>query len=425
MRSAANISKIPDSSFMRRAATIGIALIAIGAGAEAGFGAGSQDFAAVERGRYLANAADCGSCHTVPGSSHPFSGGRPIETPFGTLVAPNITPDRETGIGDWTDDEFDAAVRQGRRRDGARLYPAMPFSYYTRMSRQDVVDIRAYLSTIEPAHNAVRADRLPFPLNIRSTMTVWDELYFKSGEFHPDSSKSAQWNRGAYLVQGPGHCGSCHTPKGWLGADKQSKALRGYTLQGWVAPDITSGLGALGSWSTDDIASYLKTGHNRNAAAAGLMAEVVDLSTSKMTDDDIKAIAVYLKDVSGPEPKAADNPDKNVLAAGKAIYQDLCSSCHAADGKGIPNMFPNLSEAATVSAKDPTTVLRVILQGAQSVATDREPTGPAMPAFGWQLGNAQIAAVATYIRTNFGKKAPAVSEGEVRKARSNLAARTN
>jgi mono/diheme cytochrome c family protein len=409
---------------MRRASAIIVGLIAIGASAEAGLGAGSQDFAKIERGRYLATAADCGSCHTNPGSKYPFSGGRPIETPFGTLVSPNITPDRETGIGDWSDDEFDAAVRHGRARGGARLYPAMPFPYYTRMSRENVADIRAYLNTIEPVHNAVRVNRLPFPLNIRLAMKVWDELYFKPGEFQPDSSKSAQWNRGAYLVQGPAHCGACHTPKTWLGGDKRADALRGYTLQGWVAPDITSGLGALGNWSIDDIASYLKTGHNRNAAAAGLMAEVVDLSTSKMTDADVRAMAAYLKNVAGPAPETA-TADRNVLAAGNAIYQDLCSSCHAIDGKGVPNLFPNLSEAATVSAKDPATVLRVILQGAQSVATDPEPTGPAMPAFGWQLDDAQIAAVATYVRSNFGKKAPPVSKGDVQKARSSLAARTN
>ena len=410
---------------MRRVPAIVVALVALGAGAGSSVGAGLQDFAAIERGRYLATAADCGSCHMSPGRDHPFSGGRPIETPFGILVSPNITPDRETGIGDWTDDEFDAAVRHGRRRDGARLYPAMPFPYYTRMSRDDVAAIRAYLRTVEPVHKDVRVNRLPFPLNIRSAMTVWDALFFKSGEFRTDSSKPADWNRGAYLVQGPGHCGACHTPKTWLGGDEEADALRGYTLQGWVAPDITSGQGALGGWSIADISDYLKTGHNRHAAAAGLMGEVVDLSTSRMTDDDIKAIAVYLKDVSGRAPEAAASPEKNVLAAGNAIYQDLCSSCHQADGKGVPNMFPSLSEVATVSARDPTTVLRVILQGAQSVATDREPTGPAMPAFGWQLDDKQIAAVATYVRTHFGKKAPAVSEAEVQKARSKRAASTN
>jgi cbb3-type cytochrome c oxidase subunit III len=410
---------------MRNASIIIAALIAAAAGTETGFSASSQDFAKIERGRYLTTAADCGSCHTTPGSDHPFSGGRSIETPFGKLVSPNITPDQETGIGDWTDDQFDAAVRQGRGRNGARLYPAMPFPYYTRMSRDDVDAIRAYLNTVEPVHNAVRSNQLPFPVNIRSAMTVWDSLYFKPGEYQADSSKSAQWNRGAYLVQGPGHCGACHTTKNLLGGDKQADVLRGDTLQGWVAPDITSGQGTLGNWSADDIATYLKKGHNRNAAATGLMAEVVDRSTSRMNDDDLKAIAVYLKDVSGKAPETAKSPEKNVLVAGKAIYQDLCSSCHASDGKGVPNMFPNLRETATVPATDPTTVLRVILQGAQSVATDQEPTGPAMPAFGWQLDNTQIAALATYVRTEFGKKAPSVSEADVQKARSKLAAGTN
>ncbi|HVX75330.1 MAG TPA: c-type cytochrome [Bradyrhizobium sp.] len=384
-----------------------------------------QDFALIERGRYLADAADCKSCHTLPGTNQPFAGGRPIETPFGSLVAPNITPDRDSGIGDWTDDEFDAAVRRGRRRDGSYLYPAMPFPYYARMSRDDVDAIRAYLSTVKAVRNEVRSNRLPFPLNIREAMMVWDRLYFKPGEFQPRADRSKEWNRGAYLVQGPGHCGACHTPKTVLGGDESTKALRGYALQEWFAPDITSGQGALADWSVDDVATFLRTGHNRNAAAAGLMGEVVDLSTSKMSDDDLKAIAVYLKDVSDGPPASAATADKAVLAAGGAIYQDLCSACHAADGKGVPNMFPNLAETATVSASDPTTVLRVILQGAQSVATDKEPTGPAMPAFGWQLNDAQVAAVASYIRDRFGKKASAVTEQQARKMRSQLAARAN
>ncbi len=407
---------------MRSALTIALAVTALGAGTcRAG---DSQDFAAVERGHYLATAADCGSCHTVPGSQQPFAGGRAIETPFGVLAAPNITPDRETGIGAWTDDQFDAAVRNGISRNGARLYPAMPFPYYSRMSREDVKDIRAYLSTIKPLSNAVRVNRLPFPLNLRTSMYVWDQLYFTPGEFRPDALKSKDWNRGAYLVQGPEHCGACHTPKTFLGGDKLSEALQGSTLQGWTAPDITSGQGPLQGWTDDDIATYLRTGHNRYAAAAGLMGEVVDLSTSKLTDSDLNAIAAYLKDVPGSAQENAGSPDKDVLTAGGAIYQDLCSACHAQDGKGVPNLFPNLAEAATVKAKDPTTVLRVILQGAQSVSTDREPTGPAMPAFGWQLDDAKIAAVATYVRNRFGK-ASAVSEGDVQKARHTEAARTN
>jgi mono/diheme cytochrome c family protein len=409
---------------MRSALTIAAALAALGAGAGTCGSGDLQDFAAVERGRYLAIAADCGSCHTVPGSDHPFAGGRPIETPFGVLAAPNITPDRETGIGAWTDDEFDSAVRHGRSRNGARLYPAMPFPYYSRMSREDVKQIRAYLNTMQPVHNAVTVNRLPFPLNLRASMIAWDRLYFTPGEFRPDTSKSKEWNRGAYLVQGPEHCGACHTPKTFLGGDKSSEALQGYALQGWTAPDITSGQGPLRDWSLEDIAVYLKTGHNKSAAAAGLMGEVIDLSTSKLTDSDLNAIAIYLKDIQGPAPESSSSPDKDMLTAGGAIYQDLCSACHAQDGKGVPTMFPNLTEAATVKAKDPTTVLRVLLQGAQTVSTDHEPTGPAMPAFGWQLDDAQIAAIATYVRDHFGK-APAVSESDVHKARSAETARTN
>jgi mono/diheme cytochrome c family protein len=409
---------------MRKRLPLALALAALAASAGPCCSQDLQDFASVARGRYLAHVADCGSCHTVPGSAHPYGGGRPIETPFGILVSPNITPDRDTGIGAWTDAQFDAAVRQGRARDGARLYPAMPFPYFTHMSKQDVRDIRAYLSTVEPVHNPVRSNRLPFPLNLRSSMIVWDALYFSPGEFHEDAMKSKEWNRGAYLVQGPGHCGACHTPKTLLGGDKSSEVLRGYTLQGWVAPDITSGQGPLGNWSTEDIATYLKTGHNSKAAAAGPMGEVVELSTSAMTDQDVKAIATYLKDVTGPGAESETSVDTNVLAAGSAMYQDLCSSCHKSDGKGVPNLIPDLTQAATVNTSDPTTVLRVILQGAQSVSTDREPTGPAMPAFGWQLDDAQVAALATYVRNHWGK-ASAVSADEVKKERASLATRTN
>jgi mono/diheme cytochrome c family protein len=409
---------------MRSALAIAAVLAAVGAGVGPSLSSDLQDFAAIARGRYLAAAADCGSCHTVPGSDHPFAGGRPIETPFGVLAAPNITPDGETGIGSWTDDEFDAAVRRGVSRNGARLYPAMPFPFYSRMSREDVRDIRAYLNTVAPVRNAVTVNRLPFPLSLRQSMIVWDYLYFRPGEFLRDASKPEEWNRGAFLVQGPEHCGACHTPKTLLGGDKPSEAFQGYALQGWTAPPITSGDGPLRDWSVDDVVAYLRTGHNKHAAAAGLMGEVVDLSTSKLTDGDLHAIATYLKGISGPSQENAARPDNGVLTAGGAIYQDLCSACHAPDGKGVANMFPNLSEAATVKAKDPTTVLRVILLGAQTVATDREPTAPAMPAFAWQLNNAQVAAVASYVRDRFGK-APAISESDVQKARTAQTARTN
>ncbi|MBV9530644.1 MAG: c-type cytochrome, partial [Bradyrhizobium sp.] len=309
-----------------------------------------------------------------------------------------------------------------RARDGAHLYPAMPFPYYARMSREDVKAIRAYLSTVAPVHNPVNSNTLPFPFDLRSSMIVWDALYFKPDEFQADPAKSKEWNRGAYLVQGPGHCGACHTPKTILGGDKTSEALRGYTLQGWSAPDITGG--PLGQWTDDDIANYLKTGHNRYAAAAGLMGEVVQLSTSRMSGDDLKAVAAYLKDRSQVAAPTEAAVDQNVLAAGAAIYKDLCAACHRQDGQGVPQLFPSLPATATVATSDPTTVLRVILQGTQTVATDSEPTGPAMPAFGWQLDDEHVAAVASYVRNHFAH-APGVSVDEVKRAREALATRTN
>ena len=215
-------------------------------------GIDKQDFNQIERGRYLAIVGDCAACHTLPGSGHDFAGGRSIETPFGNLVAPNITPDPATGIGAWTDDEFVNALTKGTGRHGERLYPAMPYTYYTRVTRDDALAIRAYLEHRFRRAQPVKADQLPFPLNMRVSMAVWDKLFFKPGPFEPDHGKSAQWNRGAYLTEGLGHCGMCHTPKNVLGADETSKALQGYALQGWFAPNITNDpRRGLGSWSVD------------------------------------------------------------------------------------------------------------------------------------------------------------------------------
>jgi mono/diheme cytochrome c family protein len=363
----------------------------------------------------------------VPDFGRPFAGGRAIETPFGNIVAPNITPDRDTGIGAWSDAAFDDAVRRGIRKDGKRLYPAMPFTAYTKMSRDDVLAIRAYLKTLQPVHNPVVANTLPFPMNIRAAMWAWDMLYFDSGAYKPDPQKSAQWNRGAFLVQGPGHCGACHTPKSLLGGDKTSEALRGSTLQGWFAPDITDDQRTgLGSWSNDDIVAYLKSGHNRITAATGPMAEEIEHSTSKMTDSDLTAMAVYLKSLTGqtetPTPVAANDP---AMVAGHAIYRDQCSACHGLDGHGVAKLFPSLANSSVVRASDPTTMIRIILRGARSVATPAEPTAPGMPSFAWQLDDAQVAAVSTYLRNAWTSTAPAVSAEDVSKARSSLRARND
>ncbi|MBV8405106.1 MAG: c-type cytochrome [Gammaproteobacteria bacterium] len=382
--------------------------------------ASEQDFGLIERGRYLTTVADCAACHTDPASNDLFAGGRPIETPFGKVVSPNITPDLETGIGTWTDAQFDAAVRQGRDPDGARLYPAMPFPYYARMTAEDVRAIRAYLRTVAPVHHPVESNQLPFPYDIRAGMALWDALYFEPGTFKPDPHKSAQWNRGAYLVRGPGHCGACHTPKSVLGGDEKHQALQGYSIQGWFAPNITNDLAlGLGRWSVQDVQTYLKSGHNRFAGASGPMAEEVADSSSRMSDADLQSIAVYLKDQPGEKtsakPLAASDPQ---MVAGAAIYSDLCSACHAQDGSGVAYLVPNLSLASSVSSREPTSLLRVVIHGARTVGTPTEPTAPAMPAFGWQLTDAQIAAVTTYVRNSWGHAAPALSASDVHKRRS-------
>lgn len=378
-----------------------------------------QDFAQVERGRYLTAVADCSACHTDDATAQ-FAGGKPIDTPFGKVLAANITPDRETGIGNWTDAQFDAAVRLGRGPDGERLYPAMPFPYYTRMTQSDVLAIRAYLNTLPPVHHLVQSNQLPFPFDIRAGMRLWDFLYFKAGPFKADSNKSAEWNRGAYLVRGPGHCAACHTPKTTLGGDRTQQRLQGYSIQGWFAPDITGDMAlGLGAWSEEDVVAYLRTGHNRFAAASGPMAEEVADSSSKMTDADLKAVAVFLKDQPGATPSGKPLPAKDShMVAGAAIYRDLCSACHQQDGTGVAYLIPNLAKSSSVASREPTSLLRVVIHGAQSVATAGEPTAPAMPAYGWQLSDAQIAAVTTYVRNSWGHAAAAVSAGDVHKARS-------
>jgi mono/diheme cytochrome c family protein len=372
--------------------------------------ADSQNFDRIERGRYLAVLGDCAACHTRPGGQ-PFAGGLALETPFGKIVAPNITPDRDTGIGGWTDEQFVAALRDGRGSN-AHLYPAMPYPAYTKMSDDDVLAIRAYLGTIAPVTYQRGPNGLPFPLNIRLVMVFWNALNFTPGRYQLNPRKSAEWNRGAYIVEGAAHCGTCHTPKTILGGDKTDKPLSGATLQGWFAPDITQDpRKGIGGWSRDDLTQYLKTGANRWTLASGPMADAVTHSTSRMTDQDIAAIATYLKDNgdagSGPKPDPVAAND-NVMRAGAAIYKDSCAVCHRDAGTGEVHLFPRLAASALVQSDDPTTLVRVVLQGTRAASTSGAPTAPAMPAFDWRLNDAQVAAVLTYIRNSWGNAASSV-----------------
>jgi mono/diheme cytochrome c family protein len=381
----------------------------------------AQNFGQIERGRYLAIAGDCTSCHTVPGSDQPFAGGRPIETPFGVVVGANITPDPETGIGAWSDELFVRALREGKGHDGELLYPAMPYVYYTKLTESDALAIRAYLNTVTPVRNAVVSNKLPFPLDVRQGMIAWNALYFRYGEFKPDSTKSAEWNRGAYLVEGLGHCGACHTPKSALGGDESAGAFQGYALQGWFAPNMTNdNERGLRGWSVADIVAYLKNGHNTTTASTGIMAEEITLSSSHMTDADLTAIATYLKDLPGQAAAlaAAISASDPKMVAGGAIYVDQCSACHGMDGKGVPYLFPSLAGSSNVRSTDPASLIRVVIEGARSVATAGEPTGPGMPSFAWKLSDEQAAAVLTYIRNSWGSSAPVVDASQVAQARA-------
>jgi mono/diheme cytochrome c family protein len=385
-----------------------------------------QAFDRIENGRYLTTVADCFACHTVPNVGKPFAGGRAIETPFGVITSSNITPDGETGIGAWSDEQFDNAVRKGVRPDGSRLYPAMPFPAYTKMTRDDVLAIRAYLATVEPVYQPVKSNTLPFPFNIREAMRAWDALYFTEGEFQPDGHQSAAWNRGAYLVQGAGHCTACHTPKSFLGGDRVNDNLRGFNLQGWFAPDITGDTNqGLGQWSEADITSYLKTGHNRMTAATGPMAEEIINSTSQYSDGDLQAIATYLKSLPERQDATPAQPQSSVMTAGQAIYRDQCSACHGLEGGGVAMLFPSLAQSALAHASDPTSAIRLVLRGGRSVATNAEPTAPGMPSFAWQLNDEQVAAVLTYIRNAWKTAGAPVSAEMVGKNRDQLRTRAD
>ncbi|HZQ00177.1 MAG TPA: cytochrome c [Reyranella sp.] len=378
-----------------------------------------QDESEVERGRYLVTAADCAACHTAPGGAA-FAGGRAIATPFGTLYAPNITSDRETGIGTWSDDDLYKALHSGRGHGDAHLYPAFPYPYFTRLTREDVVAMRAYLATVPPVKNVWRAATLWWPLRYRFLMTGWNLLYFDEGTFRPNPDKSAAWNRGAYLVQALGHCGACHTPKTMLGGDRSSHALEGGLFDNWLAPNITgdSRIG-IGRWSEDDVVEYLATGHNAHTDAAGPMAEVIASSTSKLHKEDLRAIAIYLKDQKGSAGAPMPAPPRDVMAAGEKVY-DICAACHEDDGKGQPRLFTPLAGNAAVQSPDPTTIIRLTLQGADGLPTASQPTPGTMPGYRSKLSDEQIAAVLTYIRNSWGNSAPMVSASDVKALRERL-----
>jgi mono/diheme cytochrome c family protein len=403
------------------------AALALGLAALFGSAATAQELALtqVERGRYLTAAGNCISCHTdFENEGPPFGGGRELETPFGVIISPNITFDAETGIGNWSRDDFWRALHEGVRRDGAPLYPAMPYVYFTRMPREDVDAIYDYLSTVPPVtSDIVPEEELPAVLQIRAAVRGWNLLHFDQGVFEPDPTRSAEWNRGAYLVTGPGHCGGCHTSKNLLGGDEAGAFLNGGVLENWHAPNVRGGQnGGIAHWSEVDIVEFLKTGRTSHTIAMQRMGEVIEYSTQHLTTDDLEAIATFLQTlVDFPPEPPADEPDEASLIAGAAIYFDNCAACHRSDGSGVPYIFAALDGSNKVRSDDPTTVLRIILEGAKAIATDARPTQFGMPAFNWKLTDQEIADLVTYLRTAWSNRAGPVSASEVADLRETLA----
>ena len=370
----------------------------------------------VAKGKYLATAGDCIACHTVPGGK-PFAGNRAMETPLGTIFTPNLTPDKATGIGTWTDDQFYRAMHEGIGHRGEYLYPVFPFPWYTKVTRDDALAIKAYLFSLDPVSEPRKPLKFAFPFNIRAALLTWRIAFFKPSTFVPDPNKSDEVNRGAYLVEGLGHCGECHNHNNLLGASDWSGKLKGGEVQGWYAPNITSdGRQGVGSWSKDEIVTFLRSGAAPGrGVVVGPMHETIDSSLKYLTDADLGAMAAYLKSFSGKNSdKPTDANQANAAAGGADGYLSNCASCHGVDGKGIENVIPPLAGNGAVKAGGPEDVIRVALGGLPAFNSYA-----AMPAAGSDLSDQNVADIVNYVRTAWGNGAPANAEaGGVGKLRA-------
>ncbi|WP_218511760.1 cytochrome c [Variovorax sp. dw_308] len=377
--------------------------------------------AQLRRGQYLTAVGDCMSCHVRAGGE-PLAGGLGLNTPFGTIYSSNITSDKDTGIGAWNPDQFHRAMHDGIGAHGENLYPAFPYPWFRRVSREDTDALFAFLQSTPAVHYTPPPNDLPFPLKFRWMVKAWNLLFLKSDTYQPVAAQSAEWNRGAYIVEGLGHCGACHTPKNMLGADKSGQDFHGGTLDNWVAPDLTGNTRTgLGQWSAEDIAAYLHAGRNARAGAGGSMADVVNYSGSLMNDADVHAVAVYLKGrPARPDEAQRTPPDAGAMRRGAAIYSDVCASCHLENGVGQPRYFPPLGHDAMLQQTDPTGLLHVLLAGSRIGTSNALPSPMTMPAFAWKLSDAEVADVSTYIRNSWGNQAAAVEATSVADMRKKL-----
>ncbi len=365
----------------------------------------------VDAGHAVANAAGCSACHTGP-SGEPFAGGTVLDSPFGKLAAPNITPDPETGIGGWTYDDFEGALRRGVNEDGMPLYPAMPYDHYTRMTDTDLDNLWAYIQTVKPVKNEVDVNRLPFPFNVRVSLFGWQALFFTEGRFEPDPSHSDEWNRGAYLVEALSHCGACHTPRDALGGSITSQRLQGGRIEEWYAPDISNGPNSvIADWDVARLEAFLIGNDGMNHVAVGAMSDVIgELQT--VPESDVHAIAVYLKDQPAADDTRGKPEEMTVTPALReswaSLYAGECTTCHGADGTGAPGVAASLVGSGAVLAREPVNVISVLLEG----IAPRGDYG-AMPSFRNSLSDAEIAGLANYVRTSWGNDAPANARPEM------------
>jgi mono/diheme cytochrome c family protein len=383
--------------------------------------------AQLARGRYLALAGNCAGCHTARGGA-PYAGGRAVETPFGNVYASNLTPDVKTGLGTWTADDFWRALHHGKSKDGTLLYPAFPYPNYTRVTRADADALFAYLRTLAPVAQPNREHTLRFPYNNRFLLAGWRRLYFTPGVFKPAADRDAEWNRGAYLVQGLGHCNACHTGRDALGGSNLKADLAGgmIPMLNWYAPSLTSDVEAgLGNWQVEHIVELLKTGVSARGAVFGPMSEVVYKSLQHLTDSDARALAVYLKslpqtpapaDAGGPPVAAAEM--QRVMTLGATLYDRNCKECHAVDGNGRPPAYPPLAGNRALTMRSAVNPIRMVLNGGFPPGTAGNPRPYGMPPFRPTLNDDEVAAVVSYIRNSWGNRAGLVSPLEVDRFRS-------
>jgi len=381
-----------------------------------------KDPALIAKGEYLAIVGDCASCHTSQGGAR-YAGGRVLPTPFGNIPSPNITPDHETGLGDWSFEDFWQALHAGKGRRGEFLYPVFSYTSFTKVSRDDALAMFAYLQSLAPVHAPALQPSLEFPYSVRNSLKAWRALYFHEGEYQRDASKSDAWNRGAYLVQGLGHCNECHAPRDSLGGQEGKASLAGGQIpaQNWYAPDLsTQANGGLAGWSEQDIVDLLKTGQSARGTAFGPMADVVTQSTQHLHEDDLRAIAVYLQSLPARPANAPENSPldtRPIMAQGAKVYGERCADCHGKDGNGVAGVYPPLNGNSSVNEPTGINAMRVILLGGFAPVTHGNPRPYSMPPFAQQLSDADVAAVVTYIRRSWTNTASVVLERDVVKYR--------